>query len=115
MIARFKLTGVREGDTVLLNDRYQFVNGVMDRTEHDGRLLENLLTGYYECEVEWIDDTVSQDSADADNTGSLAKSQTAEQPPAPLQPETTAPENDSTVEPVKNPKPSGVSPKSKGK
>lgn len=74
-IARFKLTGEQAGQDVVINDRYVFKNGVHERNENDGNLLENILCGYYACELEWVDDTIVS-AQDANATPSLAKTET---------------------------------------
>ena len=74
-IARFKLTGEQEGQTTVINGRYQFNDGVHERNEDDGKLLENILCGYYGCTLEWVDDTPAA-ATDSNATPSLAKSET---------------------------------------
>ena len=74
-IARFKLTGEQEGLTTVINGRYEFKDGVHERNEDDGKLLENILCGYYGCTLEWVDDTLAV-AADSNATPSLAKSET---------------------------------------
>jgi hypothetical protein len=74
-IARFKLTGEQEGQTTVINGRYQFNDGVHERNEDDGKLLENILCGYYGCTLEWVDDTPAA-ATDSNAAPSLAKSET---------------------------------------
>lgn len=74
-IARFKLTGEQEGLTTVINGRYEFKDGVHERNEDDGKLLENILCGYYGCTLEWVDDTPAV-AADSNAAPSLAKSET---------------------------------------
>lgn len=74
-IARFKLTGEQEGQTTVVNGRYAFKDGVHERNEDDGRLLENILCGYYGCTLEWVDDTPAV-ATDSNAAPSLAKSET---------------------------------------
>ena len=74
-IARFKLTGEQEGQTTVVNGRYQFNDGVHERNEDDGKLLENILCGYYGCTLEWVDDTPAA-ATDSNAAPSLAKSET---------------------------------------
>lgn len=74
-IARFKLTGEQKGQDAVINGRYVFEDGVHERNEEDGKLLENILCVYYGCELEWVDDTpVSAQNTSA--TPSLAKTET---------------------------------------
>ena len=74
-IARFKLTGEQAGQSLVINDRYEFKDGVHERNEDDGKLLENILCGYYGCELEWVDDTPVS-TQDANAAPSLAKTET---------------------------------------
>lgn len=74
-IARFKLTGEQAGQSLVINDRYEFKDGVHERNEDDGKLLENILCSYYGCELEWVDDTPAV-AADSNAAPSLAKSET---------------------------------------
>ena len=74
-IARFKLTGEQAGQSLVINDRYEFKDGVHERNEDDGKLLENILCGYYGCTLEWVDDTPAV-AADSNAAPSLAKSET---------------------------------------
>ena len=74
-IARFKLTGEQEGLTTVINGRYEFKDGVHERNEDDGKLLENILCGYYGCTLEWVDDSPVV-AADSNAAPSLAKSET---------------------------------------
>lgn len=74
-IARFKLTGEQEGLTTVINGRYEFKDGVHERNEDDGKLLENILCGYYGCTLEWVDDTPAV-ATDSNAAPSLAKSET---------------------------------------
>lgn len=74
-IARFKLTGEQAGQSLVINGCYEFKDGVHERNEDDGKLLENILCGFYACELEWVDDTpvVNKES---DAAPSLAKAET---------------------------------------
>lgn len=74
-IARFKLTGEQAGQSLVINGRYEFKDGVHERNEDDGKLLENILCGYYGCELEWVDDTPVS-TRDANAAPSLAKTET---------------------------------------
>ena len=74
-IARFKLTGEQEGLTTVINGRYEFKDGVHERNEDDGKLLENILCGYYGCTLEWVNDTPAV-ATDSNAAPSLAKSET---------------------------------------
>ena len=74
-IARFKLTGEQEGQTTVVNGRYAFKDGVHERNEDDGKLLENILCVYYSCTLEWVDDTPAA-ATDSNAAPSLAKSET---------------------------------------
>ena len=74
-IARFKLTGEQAGQSLVINGRYEFKDGVHERNEDDGKLLENILCGYYGCTLEWVDDTPAV-AADSNAAPSLAKSET---------------------------------------
>lgn len=72
---RFSLTGEQEGKSLVINDRYAFVNGVLEVNEADGALMKTILCEYYACKMDVIDTSVEQkiESPDA----SLAKSVTA--------------------------------------
>jgi hypothetical protein len=74
-IARFKLTGEQEGQTTIINGRYQFNEGVHERNEDDGKLVEIILCNYYGCILEWVDDTPAA-VTDSNAEPSLAKSET---------------------------------------
>ena len=53
---KFKLTGDSAGATVLINNRYDFVDGELSVSKHDAQLLEPILCGYYGCVLEDSDE-----------------------------------------------------------
>ena len=69
------MTGEQAGQSLVINGRYQFNDGVHERNEDDGKLLENILCGYYGCTLEWVDDTPAA-ATDSNTPPSLAKSET---------------------------------------
>ena len=48
----FILTGAREGKSVILNDRYQFVKGKMQVSAHMKDSLKRILCARYGCNIE---------------------------------------------------------------
>lgn len=47
----FHLTGTREGKTLILGTRYQFIKGVLKCSEKDASRLARILVTYYGCKV----------------------------------------------------------------
>ena len=85
---KFKLTGDNAGESLVLNDRYQFVDGEMVVSKASAELLEPILCGYYACVLEQ-DETIEEVAAPASN--SLDKSVTSSAPePAPAPASKTA-------------------------
>lgn len=53
---KFKLTGDSAGATVLINNRYDFVDGELTVSKNDATLIEPILCGYYGCVLEDTDE-----------------------------------------------------------
>ena len=53
---KFKLTGGSAGATVLINNRYDFVDGELTVSKNDATLIEPILCGYYGCVLEDTDE-----------------------------------------------------------
>ena len=53
---KFKLTGDNAGATVLINNRYDFVDGELTVSKNDATLIEPILCGYYGCVLEDTDE-----------------------------------------------------------
>ena len=53
---KFKLTGHNAGATVLINNRYDFVDGELTVSKNDATLIEPILCGYYGCVLEDTDE-----------------------------------------------------------
>lgn len=70
----FKLTGDEFGETKVINNRYQFVEGVMPANMTDSVALENVLCKYYGCEMEIVETEV-QDIVD-ESAGNLTSAST---------------------------------------
>lgn len=66
---KFILPGAPEG-TKILNDRYEFVDGVLEASAADAPLLERVLCRFYGCEL--VQDPVSESTGEAAQSGSLA-------------------------------------------
>ena len=45
-----KLTGDLKGKTIVINNRYQFVDGELRVNHSDGQLIKNILVNFYACE-----------------------------------------------------------------
>ena len=53
---KFKLTGRNAGATVLINNRYDFVDGELAVSNNDAALIAPILCGYYGCVLEATDE-----------------------------------------------------------
>lgn len=53
---KFKLTGDSARATVLINNRYDFVDGELTVSKNDATLIEPILCGYYGCVLEDTDE-----------------------------------------------------------
>ena len=53
---KFKLTGDNAGATVLINNRYDFVDGELTVSKNDAALIAPILCGYYGCVLEATDE-----------------------------------------------------------
>ena len=53
---KFKLTGHNAGATVLINNRYDFVDGELTVSNHDAALIAPILCGYHGCVLEDTDE-----------------------------------------------------------
>jgi len=70
---KFVLTGPRKGKTVLLNKRYQFVNGEFECSAKDAIKLQRILCRYYGCEMMTV--RPKSEEKPAENGGSKASNQ----------------------------------------
>lgn len=48
---KFILTGPYEGQTIVLNDRYGFEDGVLECDDKTAELISPILCGFYACKV----------------------------------------------------------------
>lgn len=62
---------------VVINNRYEFVDGKHERTVEEGRLLEPVLVAYYGCTVEYIEDAPAAVQGEGPAAPTLAKAETA--------------------------------------
>lgn len=53
---KFKLTGKREGQTIVLLDRYSFLKGEMVVSGKDAKLAKPILVDFYACTLERVPD-----------------------------------------------------------
>jgi len=74
-IGVFTFKGPREGQTIKLMDRYQFVDGVFKANATDALLMEQMLCTFNGCELTWEDESGPEVTEHSDD-GSLAKKST---------------------------------------
>lgn len=72
---KFTLTGPYEGQTMVLNDRYGFTDGVMECDDATAALVSPILCNYYACKAEKLVDPEVPELSD-DEKASLKKSAT---------------------------------------
>lgn len=76
---KFILTGTQEGETLIINGRYSFVNGEMPVSDHDAELIKPILCNFHACElvnVE-VEEVEEVEEEDVNKDTSLQKSETA--------------------------------------
>lgn len=54
---RFILTGKNEGKTVLINNRYEFINGLYEVNDDDGEKIKPILVDFFACRLTKINDS----------------------------------------------------------
>ena len=74
---KFVTTGPYEGKTVVINDRYSFVDGEMTCSDEIGELVKPILCGFYACKVVDVPNSAAEyEETDEEDEPSLSKEST---------------------------------------
>lgn len=68
----FKLQGPHEGKTMVILDKYPFVDGVFKTQPHNALLMSAILCGSYGCSLSYEGSDQVEESRDGDEEGSLS-------------------------------------------